>query len=100
MAGLWSTKIEGSACAAPPTSLFTRNGADHVRPPSEDFEKKMSCWVVDPPQPPYARYRTPAPSIASEGWYETYAGGSVTRVFGPNQGGLATAERAGTANPR
>src|SRR6266545_7556730 len=98
---LWSRKIDGSTWAAPPASLFTLYGADHVRPPSRDFEKKMSCWVVEPPHPPYARYRTPAASTAIEGWYPRYAGGAFTIVFGPNHGAVApTAAGTGTATAR
>src|SRR3989442_11228739 len=91
--------MAGSCCAAPPTSLFTRSGADQVRPPSRDFVKKMSDCVVDPPQPPKARYSTPCPSMAIEGWYELYAGAAVTGEFGPNQGGVATAADAGADIP-
>src|SRR2546422_4024837 len=100
MYALWSRKREGSTWMAPPASLFTRNGADHVRPPSRDFEKKTSAPVVDPPHPPYARYRTPFPSAAIEGWYAVYAGGAFTIVFGPNHGAVAGAAGTGIAKAR
>src|SRR2546428_13545738 len=91
--------MAGPCCAAPPASLFTRVGADRARPPSRDFVKKMSDCVVDPPQPPKARYSTPCPSMAIDGWYELYAGAAVTGGSGPNQAGGATAPDAGPAVP-
>src|SRR6267378_1159659 len=100
IARLWSTKRDGSSCAAAPMSLFTLNGEDHVRPPSMDLEKKTSDWVAEPPQPPYARYSTPSPSIAIEGWYAVYAGGAFTITFGLNHGGVVTAAGTGTASAR
>jgi len=55
MSALWSTKREGSFWVAPPASLFTLNASVQVLPPSSDLEKNTSAWVVDPPQPAYAR---------------------------------------------
>src|SRR2546422_11168890 len=78
-------------------SLFPLNALDQVLPPSAAFVKKPPAPVADPPHPPYARYRTPWPSIAMEGWYEVYAGDIVTRTFGPNHGGVAGAAETGVA---
>src|SRR6267143_1466398 len=79
---------------------FTRTFAEKLRPPSVDFEKKTSDWLAEPPQPPYARYSTPSPSIAIEGWYAVYAGGAFTITFGLNHGGVVTAAGTGTASAR
>jgi hypothetical protein len=49
-----STTRVGRVWDAPLTSLFTRIGSVHERPPSADFEKKMSCCVEGPPHPAYA----------------------------------------------
>src|SRR2546426_2937035 len=88
-----SSARAGSDWDAPPASLFTRIGTDHVRP-SEDFVKKMSDCVTLPPQPVKARYATRSEPTAREGSAAQYAGGPSTIVAGPKYGA------AGGAPPR
>src|SRR6266571_4463150 len=89
----------GSIWFAPPASLFTRTGVVHVRPPSSDFVKKMSAWVIEPPHPVKARYATPSDPTLREGVPAEYAGGRSTCTFGPKCGPVEAAEVAGSKTP-
>src|SRR5436190_1651878 len=75
----------GSVWAVPPASSFTRKGTVQLRP-LEDFVKKTSVPVVEPPHPEYARYTTPSEPMAMDDWPPWYPGAWSTRTIAPKYG--------------
>src|SRR5439155_25785699 len=88
----------GSVWAVPPASSFTRKGTVQLRP-LEDFVKKTSVPVVEPPHPEYARYTTPSEPMAMDDWPPWFPRAWPTRTFGPKYGAAGPAA-AGVAMTR
>src|SRR5439155_14003097 len=89
----------GSVCAVPPASSLTRSGTVQVRP-LEDFVKKTSVPVVEPPHPEYARYTTPSEPMAMDDWPPWYPGAWSTRTIAPKYGAAGPAAAGVAITPR
>src|SRR5206468_13103142 len=89
----------GSVWAVPPASSFTRKGTVQLRP-LEDFVKKTSVPVVEPPHPEYARYTTPSEPMAMDDWPPWYPGAWSTRTIAPKYGAAGPAAAGVAMTPR
>src|SRR5438046_2247573 len=89
----------GAVCTVPPASSLTRSGTVQVRP-LEDFVKKTSVPVVEPPHPEYARYTTPSEPIAMDDWPPWYPGAWSTCTIEPKYGAAGAAAAGVATMPR
>src|SRR5438046_10572428 len=89
----------GAVCTVPPASSLTRSGTVQVRP-LEDFVKKTSVPVVEPPHPEYARYTTPSEPRGIDDWPPWYPGAWSSRTIGAKDGAAGPAAAGVAMTPR
>src|SRR5438046_2995767 len=95
-----ATAIAGAPCSAAVAAVFTRTLAGLKLSPLEEFVKKTSVPVVEPPHPEYARYTTPSEPMAMDDWPPWYPGAWSTRTIAPKYGAAGPAAAGVAMTPR